>query len=671
MARRRANGLFKHLAEAEMLLADERRFIDMRLEFQAPDGARLLSAGGRWDLLTDAWATTRAVEVWTPEQGWGRQEVVLRREELEARPAEAPPLCTAHIVTVEPSQIDYTLAFAEYLYALHNDLPRPSMLDILAGNRRGGKTWIMVACVIAAALACPRRLQDDGLVSPLVAWLVVPSYPEQREVHEDLQAVLQEREQRRALPQLGGRQDLREALEVVADGFQRALPSTWYQYRPNPNNCYVFRHGAELYLKSANTPDSLKQGRVDIIGINEMQKIEGDAIIHCLGNAIDFGGLAIGAANPPRRVKGQYLLDLKQRWEEGYFVDEEDGQKVVRFFFIKPELNRRINQPARRKFRMIAEVVNPKLARADAEAEWDAIYDLAYLKWANKKYDPTKPTDESGNILEAVPAGWQDVTREVIGAMQLREYRRHPGTFSEFGGIDFNKYPWMAAVKIRAFRDPTRTDDGRWAKGLICYVLMDEARTDPDLGMFAVEEEFADELQQPRPDGKGWNPNDVLLIGDATGQWQNSKERKKGGVEAGHSSFDLFKSGGWEIHAPTTIKMKRKEGGPRATTWYRPPRVIESLDKVNELLGARRFFVLECCPHACEAFRKCSADDKTGKPDDPKFSHITDAARYALWRAEAGINPRTGTPGMSSGGGGGRRRQGPAASLTGGRRNWM
>ena len=27
-------------------------------------------------------------------------------------------------------------------------------LDLLAGNRRGGKTWIAVACVIAAGIAC-------------------------------------------------------------------------------------------------------------------------------------------------------------------------------------------------------------------------------------------------------------------------------------------------------------------------------------------------------------------------------------------------------------------------------------------------------------------------------------------------------------------------------------
>lgn len=670
MARRRANGLFRDLAQAEALLSNERRFVDMRLEFRAQDGTPLLSAGGRWDLLLGCWAAP-AVEVWTPEEGWAR-EVVLRQADLAARPAGAPPLCPAHVVTVEPSQVEYLLAFGEYLYALLNDLPRPSMLDILAGNRRGGKTWIMVACVIAAALACPRRRQPDGLVSPLVAWLVVPSYPEQREVHEDLAAVLQEREQRRVLPQLAGRQELREALEVLADGFQRALPSTWYQYRPNPNNCYVFRHGAELYLKSANTPDSLKQGRVDICGINEMQKIEGDAVIHCLGNAIDVGGLGIGAANPPRKVRGQYLLDLKQRWEEGFFVDEEDGQKVVRFFFIDPSKNTRINQPARRKFQMIAQVINPKLARADAEAEWDAIYDLAYLHWCNKKYNPAKPPEESGNILEAVPAGWQDVTREVIGAMQLREYRRHPGTFSEFGGIDFNKYPWMAAVKLKAYRDPSRCDEKRWPRGMIVYVINDEARTDPDLGMFAVEEEFADELQQPSPDGRGWNTNDVVLIGDATGQWQNSKERKKGGVEAGHSSFDLFQSAGWELHAPTTIKMKRKDASKGNRIWYRPPRVIESLDKVNELLGARRLFVLERCTHTCEAFRKCSADGKTGKPDDPKYSHITDAARYAVWRAESGINPRKGTPGSSSPPPGrGVARRGAGASLTGGRKSWM
>lgn len=650
MARKRAPGLIKSLAAAAALLSDERRFLDMRLEFRNHAGDVLLSAGGRWDFLTRAWAqASDGPEVWTPQDGWGKN-IVLRRQDFAA----AGRLCPAHVVVVEPSQEEYTCAFGDYLYALYHDLPRPTALDLLAGNRRGGKTWIMVACVIAAALALPWRRDKDGLLKPFVGWLIVPSYPEQREIHEDLLAVLRERDGAPALP---AGEEARESLDVVATGIQKTLPRQWFTYRPNPNNCYVFRHGAELYLKSAKLADSLKQGRVSVIGVNEAQKIEGDAVIHAMGNNIDDGGLTILAANPPRSHRGQWLLDLKQRWDENYFIDPEDGQQVMRMFRIKPEKNTRINQPSRRKFAMVAEVINPRLARADADAEWDAIYDLAYLKWVNKTYP-------DGNIIDEIPPAWQDVTREVIGAMGLREYRRHPSQFTEFAGLDFNKYPWMAAAKLRAFRDHERTDP-RTGKPVVVYVVIDEARTDPDLGMFATEEEFSDELMEGLPDGYGWSPQQVLIVADASGQWQNSQERKKGGVEAGHSSFDLFEGAGWEIHAPTTIKMKRKDGGVGRRTWYRPPRVLESQDKVNELLAFLRLLVLRRCGHVCEAFKKCAANERTGKTDDRLFSHITDAVRYAVWRAEAGINPKKGAPPPI-----GPRRRSAGASLVGGK-NWM
>ena len=68
------------------------------------------------------------------------------------------------------------------------DLPRPAFVDVLAGKRRGGKTWVKVACVVLAAVAVPQRRHPDGLIRAFVGWLVVPSYPEQREMHEDLQS---------------------------------------------------------------------------------------------------------------------------------------------------------------------------------------------------------------------------------------------------------------------------------------------------------------------------------------------------------------------------------------------------------------------------------------------------------------------------------------------------
>jgi hypothetical protein len=204
----------------------------------------------------------------------------------------------AHVLTVESSQVEYVRAFGEWLKAYQRDLPRPAFVDVLAGKRRGGKTWVMVALILLAAVAVPYRLHKDGHRVNFIGWLVVPSYPEQRELHEDIMAVL------------ARRRDIasREMLQVLG-----AIPEKWWTFRPHPTNGYMFVHGSQVYLKSANRPDSLKQGRVDVVGLNEGQKVDSEAPVHCAGNTIDGGGLLIMAANAPRRARGQWLKEVKYK----------------------------------------------------------------------------------------------------------------------------------------------------------------------------------------------------------------------------------------------------------------------------------------------------------------------------------------------------------------------
>lgn len=622
------------------MLADQSRYVDMRIEFRThPDAngraRRLLSAGGRWDTLLRCWAPAAAppgqAEVWTPADGWGRTNV-LREKDLEALPANA--LCLAHVVTVEPSQEAYTIAFGEWLYAYANDLPRPAALDLLAGNRRGGKTWIAVACVVAAGIACPSRIDArDGHRYPFVGWMVVPGYPEQREIHEDLRAVLAEKHRRL---------EEKELRLVTRELDRLALPSEWFSYHPNPNNVYRFRHGAEIYLKSANHADSLKQGRVDIAMLNEAQKMDGDSTIHCLGNCIDGGGLVQLVANPPRKVRGQWLLDLYEAHDEKRTVIDGWGSSgaTMRCFFFNPDQNTRINQPARQAFKLLSSIINSKLANADAEGAWSQIGDKAYGKFVPKE-----------NTLTEIPSHWQDVTPEVVGAMGLIQDelpRRPPRGYKHFAGADFNKYPWMAAGRLKSYRDPSRPTERR-PRGEIIHVLIDDWRSDPESQDFTTERGFAEELQEAVPDGAGWDPEDTVFIGDATSQWQNSDDRKKGGVEAGESGFDRMREKGWEIHAPTTIRAKertRKGGSRTKTKNYRPPRRIESVDLINQLCEQKRFYVLvgpdkKRCKHSVEALKKCDWAGAYGEGGKPTglYAHMTDAIRYPIWRAESGINP--------------------------------
>lgn len=618
---RRLGAMRRTAAEIDALTSDEGRYIDQRVEFRTHPfeenpitgacmicgggghGQRvLLSAGGRWDRLLRRFSE-------------GQPSPVLRECDLvELLPHEVAALCPPHVFIVTDSQVDYVLAFGDWLWAFLHDKPRPTALDVLAGNRRGGKTFIMIACVLAAALACPitrRGGKDIGFLG----WFVVATYPEQREIHEDLAEVLRRR------------------------GDSGPDPSTWFTYRAK-DNLYTSIAGATLVLKSANDPESLKQGRVDIVGINESQKVDGDAAIHTAGNNIDLGGLTILAANPPRKVKGAWMLDIKAAWEKGRNRDPEDGQEVIRWFWINPEGNPHVSQAGRRKFKFLAAIINPKLGAADADNEWNQINDVVCPKWG---YDL---------VLEEIPGNWENVTGEVIRAMGLRDYIRRPETFISFGGLDFNKSPHMAAVRWEAFRDPTARDPQK-----VIFVAIAELTSNPESDKGHTEKEFIGELWE-----RGWRPEEVFFIGDPSGQWQSSEHRKRGGVKQGHSSFDLFRSPteveingqvvqvpAWDIFAPTTWRLKE-------SLWYAHPRKLESIDDMNELMRTRRLRVLSSCPALIEAFAKCST--KNHGPNSEHW-HIFDAARYPIHRALNGIEPKKrpatrGGGGVARRGGGGR-----------------
>lgn len=615
--------LRRQTADLEALLSEDARFLAMRMEFRTHpfeenplDGTciicgkgghgqrTLLSAGGKWDRLARAFAPG--------------PPPVLREQDLAALPAEQyDALCPAHVIIVADSQIEYVVAFADWLFCFLLDLPRPAALDVLAGKRRGGKTYIMVACIIAALIACPvtRRM---GKERAMVAWLVVAGYPEQREIHEDVGDVLRAPED--------------SALDTAA----------WRKRRPLPHNCYEFANGATLYIKSAHNAEALKQGRVDVIGLNELQKMEGDAVVHAAGNSIDLGGLVIGTANPPRKVRGAWLLDIKSAWEKGKkegmpagpaVIDPVDGLPVVRWFNVDPTGNPYTNQAARRKFKILAELASPKLAAADASGDWNQINDVVCPKWSHEL------------VLDAVPAGWENCTGEVIRQMGLREYLRRPELYSNFGGLDFNKSPHMAAVKWECFRDPGRP-------GVVLFVAIAELTSNPESDQGHTEKEFIGELY-----AGGWRPDETLFIGDPSGQWQSSEHRKRGGVRQGFASFDLFRSPteielrgevmsieAWDIFAPTTWKLKDSKH-------YAHPRKVESIDDMNELMRTSRLYVLSSCPHLIEAFTKCSA--RTSGPNS-EYWHIFDASRYPVHRAINAIEPKKKQ--ASKGGGGGARR---------------
>ena len=138
------------------------------------DGTRLLSGGGIWDKRLNRWRTPEHL-------------TVLFGDEIAA--ADQETLGPAHILTVEASQVEYVQAFGQWLKSYKRNEPRP--LPQMCWREA---TWRQ-----DLGNGCPDFARGGGHPIPnahgwaagyVCGWLVVPSYPEQRELHEDILAVI-------------------------------------------------------------------------------------------------------------------------------------------------------------------------------------------------------------------------------------------------------------------------------------------------------------------------------------------------------------------------------------------------------------------------------------------------------------------------------------------------
>lgn len=526
----------------------------------------LLRAGGRWDKL-------------------------YRR--LDG-PAEKP-----HVFGVKWSQEKAARRFAEWCRQRDAGDESRVSLEFYADNRRGGKTFWVCLLVVLFLLRYPRK--DDG--APMVAWLVVSRYPKQREILETL---------RKILPRswLGG---------------ERAL----WRWRKS-DRVFTLPSGAELYIKSGDDAELLKEGGVPVIGINEAQEIHGVGIIHCIGNNIDSGGLTAVALNPPERAVGLWAMNVHDAIAGG-------SMRYARLTTFPPSGNDAINQDARGRFAEIAHVIDPKQAQRDALGLWVAIGDLCYPTFSK--------------AVHVVPAstfaGWQDITAEMNA---LTEYLVK-GDLRPWGaGMDFQRRPWCGATRGKAYAAPAGNRFGL-PPGTPVYVVHDECTNDVSIGEWWHEDKLCQEMIK-----RGWSQKDLLVIGDGTGRSQGATARQRGrDADPATFSFSIVESYGYEIHAPLerveTIHRAR-QGSLQEIHGSNPP-VPVRLNAVLTLLDpqAPRLFVAAECGGdpakspggmTAESFRICEAS--AAKKPRGRGAHLTDAVGYLVFRWEESWRAARGEP---------------------------
>lgn len=509
-----------------------------------PKGIPILTAGGRWDKTYGRFGES-------PDEATTSTVIALQESQLEAGAWGAEWLC-------------------DFREGIRGTPAREVHVAMLAGDRRGGKTFWAVAFVVAACIDVPVAPGQD---TPLITWIVCKSFRERFEIEQWI---------------------------------LNRIPAAWYRHRQAPEHEFQFIHGPTLRLLSADDPDSLKQGRVDIAFINEPQKIAARAVANAVLGASDLGGLVILAANPPSGSsgRGEWLFDLKEAIDDER-VSLARGARVdplgVRYFHVDSKKNKAIDQIARQQGGRIATIIDPSLKAGDVEGEWRRPIDLAAWEF-----------DKHKHLQRAPQLGMRDVTREVASEQE-------DGSWAVTAGIDFQNKPHIIAAFARCFGDPD--DPVFWFVGEV----VGERRQS--------EEQFLERFEE-YAELREWTRSSVLWIGDASSAWQGPRHAFQ---EGERDSFSVFRDAGWTI-IPSRPPAKGSKSGRG-----RNPEVGDRLQLANELLRRGRVFVdAEACPWIAECFRHAQTKREDGKRKlvGDKYAHGFDAATYLLWR----LSPRRGAP---------------------------
>lgn len=366
--------------------------------------------------------------------------------------------------------------------------------------------------------------------------------------------------------------------------FDRILPATWAIWREEDQR-YLFVNGSRLWMRTGYKPKRLKRGRVDLVLLNEAQMMDEKVFITVRPATADTGGLTILAANPPDEPIGEWVSD---------FHDEaRAGTRNAREFYFDPELNPHVERES----------------LDDLKAELD---EETYLRDVKGEFRPigTRVLYCFSSRLNVYATGFlprefvPEALRTDAPMVELKNIteaftRRHFGRpFARVTGVDVQKSPHMAAIEREFFACPWGGDAVDWT-------------VDEHVPELANEDDLCDILLEQH------RPEDVAIVLDASGWWQDA-DRTKGGDSAARFRKRGFKF----VFRPDRDSEKN-------------PPVLENCKVCNARVRTadqrRHSFVDPSCLRTIEALKKYPL--KHGAPDRRhKFAHIFDAWRYPMWR---------------------------------------
>lgn len=362
------------------------------------------------------------------------------------------------------------------------------------------------------------------------------------------------------------------------------MPSSWYRSLGAPHWTYYLANGSIIKIESGHTAKRQKQGEADLILINEGQTIPTQSYTTMSASIVDGGGLLISASNPPDVGDvGEWVTPLVLGADRGDLPN-------ARHYFFDPLDNPHINQAALDALRF---KMSPHEFDVQVRGKFLATPDTVLHAWDRRENE--RPMPALG-----------ECTREFTKHFEGREY-------SDIVSVDVQNFPWIAAVRWRAFRNPLAPND------------MEQCC------LWGVGEEFVDqgdEIDCARALIKAsCDPNTTLVVMDASGDWQQQKrkEDEQRTEFKGKGSMDMFRACGFRhVVPPDTnardnpdIKDRCRAGNAR----------------IGTKAGARYLFAdPRACPKTVESILRWRTRPDGTPSRHSRSAHGGDCVTYVVWR---------------------------------------
>lgn len=499
------------------------RFVDMRIDFELHDQSMLV-AGGRWDRRADDYV------------GETSSGVVVRLHEGQARAVEwFATWLDAHADRREsPPVIDINA-----IDQLIDSDPTHVYSALFAGGRRAGKTWIAVALCVAYALRFPGA----------IVWLVAPSSEKFEEIR-------------------------RYVKDFVAGEWLDS--STQY-------GGWELCNGSQLLLKSAfGTGDGLKEGKANLILLNEGQMMKSRAYVVSRGAIVDQSGLVLVCANPPVEAKDE-------QWVSDFAADAAAGERASVYVQFNPLLNPHID---RRALLSLKQEVDERTYQIEVLGLFLAAKDAVGYNWVRIENEREKPDDK----LDCTEAFMVSIG-EGTGIHQVV-------------GLDVQRFPYIGGPIYRFYGIPEIDSVLAWIVGEVVLSGGDEV-------------EFCTDLYE-----RGMDPAHTLIVCDATGEYQHSRRRNVDSPPpewSGKGSWDIIRGEGFNRIVAPDRRMRKKN-----------PDIVDRLRAFTSMIssgtGVRRLFCdPKLAPKSAAAIREWKT--VSGAPSRRQdVAHLGDGISYPIIR---------------------------------------